>query len=399
MNRANRNIKVLNAMMLMHGLCFFLPILLPYFHDEIGIGFFEMMITEAAFCLTIVLMEIPSGWLSDIFRRKDSALFGSFFLVLATFILLIADSAFDATLSQILFGIGVSFHSGTLNAILYDSLLEQGREKEYRKREGFRTSLNFYALASSSFTAGFLYELDHHLPILLSLWAYIITFIFTFFLQEPTREKENAQKNPFKDMLDTMHYALHGHKVVAGIIGLSCLAFSATKLMMFAQQPYYVALNLPEKWFGILGAAGFFAAALGSHFSHLISDKISHRIVLAGALLTIILVCLTTSCFISIWSVPVLLLAGNALYGTVWPHVQDAINSRVTSARRATILSTASLMINLVFIPISAVFGWISDEIHISWALFALATFETGIGSILIALMFTNGKKKVRALS
>lgn len=399
MKQANHNIKILNAMMLCHGMCFFLPVLLPYFHDEIGVGFFEMMITEVAFCITIVVMEIPSGWLSDIFRRKDSALFGSFFLVLGTFWLYIADSAFDATLSQILFAIGVSFHSGTLNAILYDSLLENGREKEYHKREGFRTSLNFYAMAGSALVAGFIYEWDHHFPILLTFCAFFVLFVLSFFLIEPERERKLIEKNPFKDMFETIKFALHGHKVVAGIIGLSAIAFSATKLLMFAQQPYFVALDLSERWFGILCASGFFVAALGSHFGHHIGGSLSHRGILVGALSLIILVCLFTGSVLSIWSIPILLLAGNILYGACWPHVQEAINSRVSSARRATILSTASLMINIVFIPVSTVFGWLSDDIGIRWALLSLAGFEAVVGAGLLFLVFANGRKRKKSLT
>ncbi len=68
-------------------------------------------------------------------------------------------------------------------------------------------------------------------------------------------------------------------------------------------------------------------------------------------------------------------MISNAAWGIGFPVMQDALNRRVDSARRATILSVASLMIRFVFIPLGIILGWVVDTYGIQNGLLALAGF------------------------
>ena len=81
-----------------------------------------------------------------------------------------------------------------------------------------------------------------------------------------------------------------------------------------------------------------------------------------------------------------LFLVGLLGYAMGQPRINAAINGHVGSERRATILSTASLMVHLLFIPTSAIVGWISEQggimaslLWIGWQLMILS----GIGMVL----------------
>ena len=263
MSLSQRNTRLILMMQSCQSAIFFLPVLILFYQAEIGLTFKDFMIIEAIFCATIILMEIPSGWLSDIWSRKRTLAAGLAFTSMGFAQLLFADNFMEAAISEIFTGIGVSLISGTNSAMLYDSLLQDGRQNDYRKLEGLRHGTSMYALAFASVAGGLLYQIDHFLPVALTVLGQATGMVCALLMIEPVRDYRKAEKHPVADMLDTMKFALHGHKEIAGIILFSTVVFTATKIMLWVQQPYYELLALPEIWYGIFTATGFLLGGIG----------------------------------------------------------------------------------------------------------------------------------------
>lgn len=210
---------------------------------------------------------------------------------------------------------------------------------------------------------------------------------------EPVRHYKESEKHPIADMLATMKYALHGHKEIAGIILFATIVFTATKIMLWVQQPYYELLGLPEIWYGILTATGFLVGGLGGHLGHLCDGHVRNRTMFFCMLIMVVSACLIAGAFKSVGVIP-LLLVGSVMWGFGWPRVQSAINMRVSSERRATILSTASLMISLAFIPIGPTLGLAADIWGIQAALTGLGLFILAGGSLGLGIFVINARRK-----
>lgn len=159
---SRRNTRLLLVMQSCQSALFFLPVMILYYQAEIGLTFKDFMLIEAIFCATIIAMEIPSGWLSDLWSRKHTLAAGLGFTAMGFAQLYFADSFLQAVFSEIFTGIGVALISGTNSAILYDSLLQDGKTDDYRRLEGLRHGSSLYALAFACFVGGFLYQVDHH---------------------------------------------------------------------------------------------------------------------------------------------------------------------------------------------------------------------------------------------
>ena len=367
-----RNVRLLQVHAFFLNMIFILPVIVPYYRDVIGLGFREFMIGEAAFSAVMILMEVPTGWLADIWTRKHTMALGMAVNVLGYVWLWQADCFADTVIAQSILGVSLSLLSGTTSALLYDSLLEAGMESEYRKQEGFRQGLGLYVIAGASVLGGVLYQFNHQLPIILTAATSLGALAANLMMVEPGRHKEQGHKNPFVDVYQTMRYALHGHVEIAGIIMLSAVLFAATKTLLWTQQPYYIVLGLAPAWFGVLSATGFVLGGLGGHFGHALDGRFRNISVLTGFLGAIIAVCLIAGLWPGHHAIP-LLLTGSMMFGIGWPRVQAAINKRVSSARRATILSTASLMIHVVAIPLMVVIGAVEKSGGITTALLFLA--------------------------
>ncbi|HEY8190050.1 MAG TPA: MFS transporter, partial [Micavibrio sp.] len=271
---ARHNTRLLNIFALCQSGIFILPVLLPYYRDRIGLGFRELMAGEAVFAAVIILMEIPTGWLADRWKRKYVLALAGAVGFCGYFLLSQAGGFFDTAVAQGTIGVAVSLVSGTMAALHYDSLLAAGIENEYRKQEGRRHGLGLMSVGLSSLAGGFLYSLHPELPMIGTLMAGAGMFVCAMLMREPERHHAASGRNPFSAMAETVKYALHGHREIAEIILASAALFGTTKMMMWAQQPYYTAIGLDEKWFGVLMSGGFLMGSAASHLGHLFDHKI-----------------------------------------------------------------------------------------------------------------------------
>jgi MFS family permease len=387
------NVRLLQAHTLCFNAIFIVPVLVPYFRDVIGLGFQEFLLGEAVFSATVLLMEIPTGWLSDVWTRRKTFIASTLVSLIGWIILWQADNFAMVVIAQITLGTAISLLSGTNSALLYDSLLEDHAEHHYLRLEGFRHGVSLYSVGGASLAGGFLYAWHVELPIIATIAFNVLGLLLTLFSIEPSRHREQPHRNPFVDMAQTLRYALHGHTEIAGIIILSAVLFAGTKVLLWVQQPYYILLELPVGWFGVLTACGVLLGGLASHYSHLSKGlKDDSRLLLS------LLALLTSVCFLSgLWpgwqGVP-LLLSGSLIWGFGWPRMQDAINKRVSSVRRATILSTASLMMHVVSIPLFVLIGGVGDHLGIDMGLLTLAGGLLVGGSAAFVLLNAHGKNK-----
>ncbi len=380
-----KNVRLLELYTICTNMIFIVPVVVPYYRDVIGLSFQDFLIGEAVFAAVVMALEVPSGWLSDVWKRKHVLLLAMLTWFAGFAVLLFADSLFLAVTAQGILGISLSLTSGTNTALLYDSLLAEGREHDYTRLEGRRLGIGFYAVAAAGILGGFLYEVDPRLPVVLTMTACLPGAACALLMGEPERHRSAIRSHPLADMAGTVRYALHGHAEIGFIILFAAVLLSATKLIMWTQQPYYMALGVPESAFGMLMAVGWLLAGASSHSAHFLNDKVSNLKALTLAVIAAVGICLGAAIGPGYHGIVLLMLGGSCLFGLTAPRVDNAINKRVGSERRATILSTSSLLRQLFFIPLSIGIGWIIDHADISAGLISTAGW-LGLGGLLLGL-------------
>ncbi len=357
----NRNIRLIYTHSIFTQMLFLLPVVVPYYHS-IGLSFRDFLLGEAFFSAVVLLAEVPSGWISDVWKRRTTLMCGALFGMVGLAGLMMADSFWEATISQGIIGIAVALNSGTNTALLYDGLYEQGRADEYRRIEGARHGFGIYGTAFSCLAGAYLFTLHPKLPLLADVFVLLIAMITIACVREPARHQKSVEKHIFHDMWVTMKYALAGHPEVTGIIMLSTVILCTTKLMLWAQQPYYQMIGIPVEWFGVIAAAMYVIGGIGGQFGHKIDHFGSNRTALGFIALALAGACFGLVAFPTAFAALPLFLIGVLGYAMGQPRIQSAINSQIGSERRATVLSTASLMVHLLFIPTSAIVGYLSEH-------------------------------------
>ena len=165
------------------GLMWFMvamPIIVLFFQEN-GLSLQEVMILQASYSMMVAFMEIPSGYLADLFGRKKTLVIGTIFCFLGFALFGISFGFWEFLVAEILLGIGNSFISGSDSALLYDSLIACDEKKQYTKIEGRTYSIGNFSEAAAGITGGFLAEfsLRHPWYVQAAIAALAIPFAFS----------------------------------------------------------------------------------------------------------------------------------------------------------------------------------------------------------------------------
>jgi len=391
MNRCDRNIKLINVYTMCCHAVFLLPVIVPYY-ETIGLTFRDFLISESVFATVLLLSEVPSGWIADVWKRRTALIFGLVFGIAGYVGMMLSSELWHTMLAQGTLGVAVAMNSGTVTAVLYDSLLEDGRVEEYRRLDGKRHACSLYAVAFAAFIGALLFQIHPKLPILMECIALLIGMIAMSFVMEPKRHTKSVERHAINDLKVTMGYALRGHPEVTGIILVSTVMFCASKLMLWMQQPYYQHTGIPVEWFGVIMTASYIVAGMAGHWSHKIEHLGSNRMALTAMSVGMAAACLIMASIPNGFLAMLLFMSGTITYAMGQPRVNNAINNRVGSERRATILSTANLMPSLLFIPTSLIVGAISESAGIRAAMVYLGVQIFVLAGIGLWLWGRNGR-------
>lgn len=385
-----RNIYLLYIIKFSKWFMLFMPIVVPFYKAN-GLELQDLFILQAIYSISVVILEIPSGYLADVYGRKKTLLFGSI-LAAAGFFIYSATSGFWGFMAaEIVLGIGTSFVSGADSAMLYDTLFEMKKSKEYLKQEGRLISSGNFAEAIAGILGGFLATISIRTPYFFQTAVAFIGIPAAFFLIEPTRHMKLLSMN-FHDILKIFRYAIFENKLLSRNIFFSSLIGSSTLTMAWFVQPYFELVGIPLAWYGVLWTALNLSVAIFS----LIAYKIEHGL---GQIKTIILITfgicfgyISLGVFKTIWAISFIFFF-YLIRGIATPVLKDYINQLTTSNIRATVLSVRSFIIRLIFSIVGPFFGWISDNFTLQTALIIAGTFYFVLSSI-TAIMYLVAAKK-----
>jgi predicted MFS family arabinose efflux permease len=146
--------------------------------------------------LTVFAMEVPTGMAADRWGRKP-CLVAALALQLVGYLMLAA----AATLTALLVALGVltlgkALQSGTFEALLWESLPERDRDREYVRVFGRIHAAELIAIAGASLLGGFLYEIDDRLPFACAGAAFGVAALAALGLREPPREVGSTLDSP-----------------------------------------------------------------------------------------------------------------------------------------------------------------------------------------------------------
>lgn len=371
-NSINSNIWKLS---LLRGLAFaWFPIpTIILFYQSHGLNLEQAVLLKTILSLSILFLEVPSGYIADRLGRKFCLVGGSAVWLIG-WLFYCTGSSFSAfAVAEILAGVAGSLISGADTAIAYETLLELNRESYYRTLEGRLVAIAGVTEAVCGLIGAAVAEINLVYPFYLQTVCLALYLGLSLTLTEPKRhvEIEISQHQSLKSIIADVFIK---RPSLRWLILLSGTFSSATFLIVWLSQGYFQQINLPITAMGWAWAIFHLLMSLASINAHRIETVLGIKKAL------LILVLLLGSAYIFLGSI-------NSMTGIIFialiyivrgvrsPLTLNLINQQVPSAIRATVLSLSSFTFHLGFAIIAPAIGAISSSYSLSLALFISGWF------------------------
>lgn len=367
-----------------------IPIIVPYW-KQFGLNLKDIYQLQAIFGLMMILLDVPAGYVSDMFGRKKCLIIVGVFNIFTYLILLNGKNFFHFALFEINAAFALALYSGCDIALLYDSIdaLESDDETAIEKISHSKTFLGkriFYSQVGesvASFLGGLLAVYSLRLPAMVNAVTAWMPLFIALTLHEPPR-KTFASKKHLENFRFIYENLFKHSKLLTIMVIFNIVYGFSTFAAIWAYQSYWTEIKIPMAYFGTLWAIFNLSVAFFARSSHFIENKLGLMAVIVIVAVSPIIAYFGLGWTASYASVLFLFFFGltRALNGVI---LQDGINSKVPATMRATTNSICSLGMRAIFFFFGPWFGHQLD-IHGVHKSFVMMGFIFVLAFFLIAL-------------
>lgn len=325
--------------------------------EVVGLSPFELVLVGTVLEATAFLLETPTGIVADIYSRKLSVIIGLFLFGAGFMVEGLFPTLATVLLAQVIWGAGVTFMSGALEAWIADEMGEQGIGRVFLRGSQFA---QFGAILGIPLAVGF-GSISLGTPlvaggVILIVLALVLIVVMS---EDGFKPDRSGDLSPFGSMIETASMgvqAVRGRPVVLMIILIAVLAGASSEgFDRLADKHLIDNFTFPDLpsgpidnlalWFGLIAAAGM---VINIGIAEIVRRKIDtddHRIV-AVTLLTstsfLILFLIGFALGQTFALAVVLMLAVRSTRQLNTPLTAAWLNQNVSSRVRATVISFQS---------------------------------------------------------
>jgi len=387
-NRSLRvNIPVIYLMGFFHSFMLVVPVFVPLLQGY-GLSMAQVLQTQALFALTVAILEVPSGYIADIWGRKQAIVLGSLLNGVGFLYLVWADSFADFLLYEFCLGVGVSLISGADLALLYDSetwLAEQGQGGGAGASKSLSRLISIEAGASG--IAGILASvllLWSNMQVLLLVQAVTAFTPFVLGLMLVEAPRPQLLVSHADNAREIVRLLLFGKPVVLWTT-LAIIAFGLLAVYAFwIYQKYWEVQGVPVSSFGYIWAVFALTVSATARYAGALEAWLGwRRLLWVAAALPII--GLLGMALASGWVGVLFGFAVQLSRGLSLTLFYDALNRRVPGDFRATVNSLVSLGVRGIFILSGPVLGLVLDSQGTRYTLLLLVAVFAPLFLLVIA--------------
>jgi MFS family permease len=322
------------------------------FMRSIGINAIGIGIATSAFLIFGLLFDIPAGILADKWSRKGVLVISALGLAVSSVLMGSSHGLWLYVIGELFFGIYMVCSSGTYNAIIYDTLYEDGMADQYSKIAGRAYALFLASAGIANIASGFLaHSYGYRFTYFITVISCLLNILLILTISEPKFHKaENKERTLHQ--IKAVSRTLSNIKLVRVlVIVLTALTVSELFKSEFGQL-YMLRYFTSPQIIGLLWAVFAFTWSLGSLIAHRFRAKIN-----ALAICTVVPFVIMS--FIDNWFSLVLFMFQAIAAAAFINQIETQIQENTPSAVRTSILSAIYTVGRVVSVPASFVLGWL----------------------------------------
>jgi len=361
-----------------------------WFVGAVWLYFYRIFITDQqvgildglAFAIGLIA-EVPSGALADRFGRDKMVRLGQIFAGLGLLIQAVGSDFVPFFVGQAIMMIGVSFVSGSDDALFFGRLKFDKKSTNWRKLVTRGSQVALVGAFVATIAGGWLHTIEPRIPWILNGLAFIGAAILIWSVKD-----KRPKKIRLKFLQELKEY-LKDIKTGFGQFRLPKLWVYVPFIIVIQGLFYTTGYGLLrlilldrfhfDPFWGSVAVASCSLITVGLlAYMHKNADKLSEKKVLLVIGLIAAASLLLSLANIGAWGYIVIL----ALYAgehVLHPFLSEVLNNQAPEEQRATVLSVASFFKTLPYVILAPIIGWLSthDKIEyflVGWAMLILAT-------------------------
>lgn len=380
-----RNILALYIIKLSKWFTLVMPIIVLFYEDH-GLGLQDVFILKSVYSIAAVALEIPSGYLADVWGRRKCLILGCILFFFGYLCYSFTSTFVAFAIAEILLGTGQTLVNGADSALLYDTTVQYKKENLYLRYEGRITMIGNFAEAVAGIFGGLLAAYSLRYPFYAQAVIAFSGIPAAFALRE-LNIKSKVQ-SPVQEIMRIIKYSLVTNKRLCYNIMYSGIIGAATLTMAWFVQPYLMYMKTPTSWFGVIWTVLNLTVGIAALYSDRVDSYFGPK-KMGILILTFVAGGYVALAFNLTYAGLAILLVFYVIRGFATPILKGYINQMTFSEMRATVLSIRNFIIRLMFAAIAPFIGWLNDVYSLRTALLASAAIILIPGALFLWLQLT----------
>ncbi|MEV4396398.1 MFS transporter [Nonomuraea sp. NPDC049607] len=361
----SRNVRLLSWFNFLGDFRMYGPIMVIYFAQVTG-SYAAAASLLAVKMLSSAAFEVPTGVLSDRLGRRGTMIAGAVVMT-AAHLGYAGASGYGLLLAAVVLeGLATSLWSGNNESLLYDTLLEAGREEEFPRHSGRVNSMFQIALALAAALGGVVAGTwSPRVVVVLSVVPQVLCVLVALWVREP--RVHGPRESSVLAHLGSALRGIRRNPVLRRMTLVSALRYSSESAAQLS--PVFVTGLWPLWALGLWRTFGHGVAFIGFRVSGCVIGRVgAARTLLFGELFD------NVANFLALIKPTVFspVLLGSPAYGMSTIAQQTLLQREFTDRERATMGSLASLLGSVLYALVALGAGLVADRWGIVPALLAI---------------------------
>jgi MFS family permease len=349
-----------------------MPIITLFFKSN-GLSIGDILLLQAIFSITVLVSEVPTGYVADRLGHKRSIVLGAVFASAGGIMYMLATGFWTIMIAEILLGFSIAFISGADSALLYNTLIALKQTDKHKRVESRMVSMQGVSEGVASILGGLLAAaVALRAPFVVEAVVFTLTIPIALALYEPLVRADSAKSiehvSHIQEVRRILTLVLHRHKRLKWILLYAAAVSTSTLVMVWFTQPYWELVQVPLVWFGVLWAMFNFAVAYFATWAEKFEQALGLRRALVALVLLIFSAYIVLGLYPSVMLLPVFLVF-YFVRAVQRPIIRDYVHKNISSDIRATVLSVQSLLGRILFVALGPVLGYAADVYSLPQAL------------------------------
>ena len=383
--RLRRRLAPLYAAAFLQNVALWVPVE-KLFMTDIGFDAAGVGVMAAVYSVVVPIFEVPSGLLADRWSRRGVLVLACVAAVASVVIGGLSQNVPTYMVAAFFLGIFFAMQSGTLDSMVYDTVLEEtGSSDAFERVIGRVRLMESVALVASALAGGAIADaLSLRDTYFLTVPPLVAATVAVYLFREPRLHKAE-EAEPLRRQIATTYRVLLQRGQLRLVITLTVAGALLMQGMLEFGPLWLVALAVPAFWYGPHWAALTSALGIGGLLGAHAWMRRRRPVTFLSALMVGCCVVLATSNTAALVIVAQVLLTLTVVAVSI--PVMHQLHDAVPSTVRAGVASGVSTLTWLAFVPFALVIGFVSDREGVGDAGWVFGGVAVASGILMIVVL------------